>query len=514
MPISLRLGALLFAAVRADETLSITQDLQKTSKTKRDQKPLNSLLEAAKGMLKNGETPEAIDFADRVLDDINATIIDAIVDESRTAQAALFNHWHRFNHLIRFELLGRADDVYNHKQVCKDAQDHHVLCREQQHAECYGQAPYDGDDHRKFPRDPHDLSGKRPCERELYERHVEWVDKETMLREAHEELNGHFCPPDANGTLHTFRVEAAPMMTQYIERKEEAERAELEYDNLRPSCIQVHDRLDHTTETCNHAQRDMEHCACALDRQIGDTITWFMDQYDRLIDGWERLVTTTKADEAIRHHEYVTLKNVECLLARIHELNGRPCDEEGQVDEELAHCHEYASTLGVCTFMEISVAETWSVHTPPAFPNDPWGTCALSPDSDYWKYTTLMDSFNPVHPHDPAKAAYDYNLQHFEAQKDAHGELCLLYPEPPAPPPPCDWAPWVSECYCIPRPEPKPCDYEWMASHYAILPDVPQAPFAASNPGCNQYPECTTCEHHDDVYILPVHDDVHILPVD
>jgi len=93
MPTSLRLGALLFASVSADETVSLMQDAKKTLKTKRNKKPLNSLLEAAKGMLKNGETMEATEFALETLEQIEATVLPAIVDESRTAQDSLYERW-------------------------------------------------------------------------------------------------------------------------------------------------------------------------------------------------------------------------------------------------------------------------------------------------------------------------------------------------------------------------------------------------------------------------------------
>lgn len=497
MPISLRLGALLFAVASADQTVSLAQDAKKF---KRDQKPLNSLLEAAKGMLKNGETPEAIDFADRILEEINVTVLDAILDESAEAQAMLYNRHAVMKRLLN-DLIQPLNDAYIHQGQCYDVHESHVRCRSQQHDECYGQAPYDRDDHLKFPRDSEDLSGKRPCERELYGLHVDWVDKETLLRETHEEIHGHFCPPEANGTLYTFRVEAAPMMLQYIERKEDVERAERLFDELRPECIREHNELDEKTSECNRLQWDMERCQCALHHRVVVILDGFRRRYNELVEQYNRLVENFKADEATRHLEYVTLKNVECLLARVHELNGRPCDEEGQVDVELAHCHEYASTLPVCKFNELEVP--------------------LDADEEY---RTLMDFFNPIHPTDAARSTYDYNLDHFNAQEPLHGGLCMIIPELPPVPPVCPLppAPGVFLPHqafpCLPTPPPKPCDSAWVGARAATF-DVPQAPFAATNPGCNQYPECTVCDHddrHDDrVHILPVFGDEqhHILPV-
>jgi len=510
MPISLRLGALLFAVASADQTVSLTQDAKKF---KRDQKPLNSLLESAKGMLKSGVTPEAIDFADKILDEIQGTVLSAIVDESSQDQAMLYNRHATMKRLLN-DLVEPLHEIYNHNERCHDFHESHVRCRSEQHDECYGQAPYDRDDHLKFPRDGEDFTGKRPCERELYNLHVDWVDKETLLRETHNEIHGHFCPPEANGTLYTFRVEAAPMMEQYIERKEDVERAERLFDEMRPVCITQHNELDTKTLECNRRQNEMERCQCALNHRVVTILDGFHNRYHALVEQYNNQVETFKRDEATRHHEYVTLKNVECLLARIHELNGRPCDEEGRVDEELAHCHEYAATLPVCKFNETDVR--------------------LNEDE---AYRTLMDFFNPIHPTDAARSEYAYSLDHFNAHNDTHGGLCMIIPELPPLPPVCRphsvhghhdavhvWnlvsgvSLYREDFPCLPGPPPKPCDSEWVAAR-AATPDVPQAPFAATNPGCNQYPECTVCDHddrHDDrVHILPVfrEDQYRVLPV-
>lgn len=518
MPISLRLGALFFAAVSADQTVSLTENAKQTARFKRDQKPLNSLLEAAKGMLKNGETPEAIEFADQILGEINGTVIDAIQDESKEAQSMLYEIRARMERLIA-ELLPMLNETNNRKGDCHLAYQRHATCRDEQHALCYGQPPYNTDHHTKFPTDPHDYSGKRPCERELYERHMTWTDEESELRETHDEIHGHFCPPDANGTLHTFRVEAAPMMEQYIERKEDVERAERSFDELRETCKTVHQHLDDKTTECNRLQFEMERCQCSLYHGIDAILEGFWHRYNALLTLYQRTVQNFKADEATRHHEYVTLKNVECLLARIHELNGRPCDTEGNFDEELAHCHEYAATIPVCKFHEVDVRDLPFVN--------PMPTCEPWTDDGY---TTLQDMFNPIHP-EAIKAEYAYTNQHFADGNLTHGELCLIYPDPVEPPPVCDTIVdprgghcgavaggrlVLDGCPCLPVRPPTPCHPDWVSACTA-MPDVPQPPFAATNPGCNQYPDCEPCDHDNrhedrDVHILPVFGDHHILP--
>ena len=51
-----------------------------------------------------------------------------------------------------------------------------------------------------------------------------------------------------------------------------------------------------------------------------------------------------------RHQEYKTLVVVQCLLGRVRELNGRPCDEStGSVDDEMSTCEQQGEDLVICT---------------------------------------------------------------------------------------------------------------------------------------------------------------------
>lgn len=467
MPTSLRLGALLFASVSADETVSLMQDAKKTLKTKRDKKPLNSLLEAAKGMLKNGETAEATEFAERTLDDIADTVLPAILDESITAQHALYTRWAVFNNLIDVRLLEWSEEVNRWKGELDDASENHQSCRAAQAVKC---------------------DGKRTCEMELYRLHVEWVNQETALREIHDDIHGHFCPPDANGTLHSFRVAAVPWMESYMTQKELVETSETNYDDHRPTCITAHNDLDSLTNVCNQAQRTMETIACDHASAIAKTMEDFESEYASLLEDWNAYLIDVKANEADRHQEYETIEVVKCLLGRIRELNGRPCDTEtGEVDEELAHCHAIGEALIVCDW------ETSDVPVP-----GPGGHC----------WTSRYETFD--------EGEGTHNFLHHQNGITQQGALCLIYPEVPPTPPDCPAGRAIGDAWdscdadlvfpCLPIHTPKPCDVRWMNAQMATpvpLPEVPQAPFSETNPGCNQYPACEPCPvEHEPVVVM------------
>jgi len=61
-----------------------------------------------------------------------------------------------------------------------------------------------------------------------------------------------------------------------------------------------------------------------------------------------RVVSAVQEEEKDRHREFVILQVVDCLLSKVHELNGRLCDEVTGVSTEVTHC-ERRHQLLVCT---------------------------------------------------------------------------------------------------------------------------------------------------------------------
>ena len=73
--------------------------------------------------------------------------------------------------------------------------------------------------------------------------------------------------------------------------------------------------------------------------------------------------SNARADELVRHEEYRQIMVVQCILERIHELNGRPCDQEsGEIDSEMSHCHAEGVAIQVCDFEESTAVQFVSVR--------------------------------------------------------------------------------------------------------------------------------------------------------
>jgi hypothetical protein len=519
MPSSLRLGALLFASVSADQ-ISLMQDVKKSSK--RDGKHMSALMESAKCMLKNGATPDVVSFAEETLADIADVVIPAIVHESRIQQAAVMSKWEQFRHLINIDLPEWKRIISEWSDEVSDASRVHKECRDIEHCLCYGEGVSDAD---CCPDHTPDC-GKRPCEIELYRLWTIWVAEETDLREFHTNIHGHFCPTGANGTTAEFRRDSIPWMNSYMSQKVVVDAAEAAYDNFRPQCIVDHNNLDERSTQCNTYQFTLESKACSEMRAVEQTLADFAARYSDLDEEADALWANARTDEIMRHREYKQIKIVECLLDRIHELNGRPCDDAtGEVDAEMSHCHAEGELIQICQFqagneplteniLRLSNAGDRYETRDEAVHLDSIMTGRVSRDVDPNTLDDLETTNNLVEydihgentllghdgwkyfQRDPNVPLLGSTQRDFESapQRVAQGSICIVYPEKPEIPPPCGPTPEFPGVEpCLPVPPPHPCDAVWTQQQITGLPGFPIPDFSATNPGCNEYPACTVC---------------------
>jgi hypothetical protein len=322
MPSSLRLSACLFAVSSA-----LAVEKPKTSLLEQKKPAVASLMESAKSFLKNGATPDVVEFADATLEEVSSIVIPAIINESLSDQNFIYSLHSRFD-IIRDALAASNQEVFqlNAEEQAESAL--HKTCRDEEAVAC---------------------QGKRNCEMELYRKWTVWVTEEEELREIHGYISGHFCPPDANGTLHAFRVASVPWMQQYMAQKIVVEAAEHAYDVHVPECRITHGALDDKSASCNARQSDLELKACAHATKITDVLTTYYNDFAQAQSAYNCAVEEIMQLERDRKREWITLQVVTCLLGRVHELNGRPCDSEsGEVDEEIAFC-EQGHYVDVCS---------------------------------------------------------------------------------------------------------------------------------------------------------------------
>jgi hypothetical protein len=309
-------------------TLGAAQSLAVANKSKKP--AIQALMESAATMLKNGATSAVVDFAEQTLGEVAGVVIPAIINESENDQRFIYSLHSRFQ-VIHDELEASNREVFqlNAEEQTLSAQ--HKECRVVERQRC---------------------DGKRDCEMELYRLWTIWVEEEGSLKVIHDHISGHFCPPDANGTLHAFRVASVPWMTQYMDQKIVVEAAELAYDAKVPICDTANLALDDKSSVCNAHQTHLEEKACAHAMKISDVLNVYYNDQVQAQSAYNCAVEEIMQLERDRKREWVTLQVVNCLLERIREQNGVPCDESnGGVTEEVGVC-EQRHGITVCSDSE------------------------------------------------------------------------------------------------------------------------------------------------------------------
>merc|ERR1719235_1162068 len=141
-------------------------------------------------------------------------------------------------------------------------------------------------------------------------------------------------------------------MHQYMEQKIRVDEAERRYDEKVPVCVGTHDRLNDQSAICNQKQTELEEKACAHAVTINEVLTMYYNDYAQAVSAYNCAVEEIMQLERDRKREWVTLQVVNCLLERIREQNGVPCDDSnGGVTEEVGVCEERHG-LAVCSTEE------------------------------------------------------------------------------------------------------------------------------------------------------------------
>lgn len=415
---SLRLpifACLLGVAHGHDET-SLMQGLNMKDIKSKTKTSVSSLLEAAGTMLKNGATPDVVDFTRATMDEILGTVIPAIADASEADQRLLDQIYAMFEAAL-VELEAGNEEIFNLNLENRQHSTQHKSCRDLEATRC---------------------EEKRTCDYDLWDLWKVFIDEERELRSIQTEIDGHFCA-DKNGTLLTFRAQSVVHFEDFFIQKPRVELAEEGYDTKHPICEDHFEVLDDKTEECDGFQMTLEQSACQLAEKVQLVQNQFDCAWKTALDLYEQTVIEVRILQQDRIHEYTTLSVVECLLNRTTERNGRPCDETTEeITVEITHCELHRTTVDT-TWLELIYHIV--------------GPCpAVCPDRD-----SVQGRCYPEMPPYPCQAAY------------LNGEYASL-PDVPIPP--------FSEVnsHCNPRPDCQECHLPELAVCSHDLACVPGTP--------------------------------------
>ena len=313
-----RLSApLLVSALALHDETSLMQGLKPVTQRADKTKAITTLLSTATQMLKNGATPDVVDFAQATLTEITSIVLPAITNAHEYDQLMVNETFKWFETTLQ-DLSDGNDRVKAAHDLERSYSGHHKFCRGEEEIAC---------------------AHKRQCDYDLWAIWRRFVEEESILRQYSTEIENHFCAEDANGTMWIFRDHSVTLFPPWLEQKPVVEHWEEEYDDLVPHCEHLFVLLDDKTEECDAIQTHLEQAACSHGNIVQGVRNDFAYSWAYWVTEYQRVVDEVHCLEIDRWKEWRTLSSVQCLLDRTTERNGRPCDEAtDEIVTEVAAC--------------------------------------------------------------------------------------------------------------------------------------------------------------------------------
>jgi len=463
----------------SDET-SLMQGLKPAQEMKQGhdkKKAITNLLSTASSMLKNGATPDVIDFASATLAEITSAVIPAIEDASDTDQDSIMVAFAHFERLLVELENGVSETRLRHLEE-RQLSTEHKECRASEGQHC---------------------ERKTSCDYDLYCTWQHFKQEEEEMRGLSIGIHDHFCAPGQNGTLEVFRTNSVGLMPTWIAQKPKPEYWEHYYDLKRPVCEEMFVELDQQTATCDGLQTQLEAAACVHRATQHETRTEFNSMWALYLGDYAALKAHVLLEETDRWNEFKTLIQVNCLLQATTGYNGRPCDET-TVNSVQTDCE---ATRPQCTRNSEGIFGSG------------FGSSFVADDAAYCDICHIVDG-----------VILDTVVRDRSNTIAEYQGLCNWFPVPPEAPCLCD-APYdINDGRCDPNPPPANCDSRFEAAEYADLWMPPMPDFHANqcqahdsdhvtawnwrttldetgNSHCNPRPECQSCQPGSPVDVAP-----------
>lgn len=372
---SIRLSALALlgsASATNDLEVSLMQGLNPGVNHRDSPKSVSNLLETAGNMLRNGATPDVVDFTRTILEEISGVVFPAILDAHNIDEGRVSTAFGQFAALIA-TMEESTSEIERLREEDVSRTDSHKLCREDENRLC---------------------EIKRQCDYDLYDLWVGFMYEESALRTIEDEIKGHYC--SGNGTLATFRDQSVLHFQTFIPHqwhvtgeyyhKFEVYLREDRYDSKVVQCEEHFRDLDGKTAECDALQTNFEDTACQLALAIKQARTDFTCAWSRTLIEYNAIVREIQILEADRKLECHSLSVVECLLERAQERNGRPCDETtDEAEIEFTHC-EHNSTSVDCSWLDIVYPDPPPYPPPPTPPTYPCSPAFVNEEYNFLWY--------------------------------------------------------------------------------------------------------------------------------
>jgi len=356
-----------FVCANALDETSLMQNLVTRSSGKLDLSQMSTaergdknarLLETAVNMIKNGVTPDVVQFVDATLANIEDDVLPFITDAHTNQQNYLKQNcmeWHAVT--IDFTTITNLNDQQEEASVA------HQECRSDEAVLC---------------------ARHRRCEEQLIEKWREVVTEERIIREIHWQIDDEWCvaPPDeaplhapwtnllshefnwadispypdlnvhdihGADIIHGWRATSVTRFSAYIEQKPIVERVWTYYNEKLLECYDFEVRLEADSGECDEKQDTLNAASCVASTTIVEARANFANEWETQKNEYYAAEEVARVEEVDRWREWETLKIVQCLLQHIHSTvetsinTGAPCptidsDPDG-VTLAIQDCH-------------------------------------------------------------------------------------------------------------------------------------------------------------------------------
>jgi len=356
-----------FVCANALDETSLMQNLVTRSSGKLDLSQMSTaergdknarLLETAVNMIKNGVTPDVVEFVDATLANIETDVLPWIRSAHTEQQNYLKQNceeWHAIT--IPFSTITTLNEQQEEASVA------HQECRSDEAVVC---------------------ARHRRCEEQLIQKWREVVTEERIIREIHWQIDDEWCvgPPeeaplhapwtnllshefnwadispypelnvhDINGAdiIHDWRATSVTRFQAYIEQKPIVERVWSSYNEKLLECYAFEVDLESESGECDQRQDTLNAASCVASTTIVEARANFGSAWETQKAEYYAAEAVARAEEEDRWREWETLKIVQCLLQHIHSTvetsieTGAPCptidsDPDG-VTLAIQDCH-------------------------------------------------------------------------------------------------------------------------------------------------------------------------------
>jgi len=299
------------------ETATMLQTKKRSGVMSQNGKTVQDLHKSTMKLLKEGGTPEVVTWADTAMTEISEDVEIAIEHSHKVDEQLVHETASRFDE-IASQFAEKVVKLSELRESHRDMSSSHLTCRGQERLDC--------------------------------DAHTACIAEEERLKNIKDTAHGHF-QTSVNSVKHCDGDSTEPMHEQenkhngYVQTGQQYFDAWEAYEAKHNECNGLNSVLSEQRLTCDGKKQEFESGACTSHDH-------FTMSYDDMVQDWElqesqyaSVKSTVEAGAGDRKAEFETLAEVKCLLAKVKERGGKPCDEEEEegVSEKIEeHCKDEA----------------------------------------------------------------------------------------------------------------------------------------------------------------------------